>query len=68
MQVFLQHSHHQFMIIPLRQSGNRYRPNASRPHQQNRETPAMRRVIFQLKPRSRVQRGMRSLIFQSDRV
>src|SRR5258708_19960400 len=68
MQKFLKHGNHQCVIISLRQSRNRDRPNATRPHKQNRETPPMRREVFQLKTRSRMQGRMRSLIFQPDAV
>src|SRR5882757_8890970 len=68
MQKFLKHGNHQRVIISLRQSRNRDRPNATRPHKQNRETPAMRREILQLKTRSRMQGRMRSFIFQPDGV
>ena len=68
MQVFLKHRDHHIVIFTLRQPGNGDRAYATSARQKNRKAPAVRSVVFGIKPRFCLQSGLSTLVRQADGV
>src|SRR5271168_1569660 len=67
-QIILQHRDYQVVIVTLRQPGNGDCAHASRARENDREAAAVRRIVFWIEPRFRLQSGLSALMRQANGV